>query len=135
MEFSQWFDGRDTKDPNGNPVRIGGWPAVFNPEHNPMTINGTVHLSDEKTWEKYQFDEHWNNHEEGHIDQGFSGWDLIPYAVGHIYGYVMEKVTLHGGPSQDDGTWTGHDYNPYEQYAEVYADGKDGHWGFGSPEH
>ncbi len=106
------FDGEDTTDPNGNPVRIGGWPATFNRHNNGLTIQGTVHFTDWDTYHKYEDDQRWQDHEEGHIADGMNMLRLPEYGLCALIGLVSRKP---GDPS-------GHDTNPMEMEANKYAD-------------
>jgi hypothetical protein len=67
--FSEWFSGTDTVDGQGNPVRIGGWPALGNQGGNAMTVDGTVHLNDHEDFENYLNNEDWQKHEGRHVYQ------------------------------------------------------------------
>jgi RHS repeat-associated protein len=64
-----WCKGVDVTDDNGNPVRVGGWPALFNPKRNAITVNGTTHINDADDYELYINDEHWQRHENRHLEQ------------------------------------------------------------------
>ncbi len=132
-EFSEWFSGRDTTDKNGNPVRIGGWPAIGNKGGNFMTVDGTIHANDEEDYEWYNSDDpnagRRRDHEEGHIyGAPVNKSDLLPYAVLWPYAIVVEIldrnfVDTNKPPS---GEPIGHDYIPYEMWADSYADQKEG---------
>ena len=118
-----WWKGRDGVDPRGNPVRIGGWPAVFNPKGNAMTVFGTVHLDNELDYEGYIRSPRWQKHEEGHIVQQKRFGHLVflvRYAVGAIVGLLRQ----FGKPRSMHGPW-GHDYNPMEIEADEYSDQPD----------
>ena len=108
--------GEDDTDPDGNPVRIGGWPSLVNKHNNGMTINGTVHFKGRQSFESYKRDRHWQNHEEGHLAQDFSTRDIPYYAACQVVGFFHEMLTVDGQPSKGGGT--GHDYNWYEMDAE-----------------
>jgi RHS repeat-associated protein len=107
-DVGHWWSGTDVVDSNGNPVRVGGWPAVFNPSSNAMTVNGTVHVNDYEDFEDYVNDEKWQDHEERHIHQEdeYAGGNAIIFCVSIVGQYVFTG---------------GHDNAPFEREADIYA--------------
>ncbi len=116
--------GSDTTDPNGHPVRIGGFPSVMNPPNTGQTYNGTIHFRDEPSYAKYLADDHWQHHEEGHIVQGQQGPDILFLAL-WVDGAIDGGIVQIWSPPSHEGPW-GHDYNPLEDDAEAYANILDG---------
>lgn len=57
-----------------------------------MTVNCTVHVSDTGIYMEYIDDPRWQNHEEGHIEQGFSTWRLPLYGGAAIVGFLWELL-------------------------------------------
>ncbi len=113
--------GRDTTDGNGNPVRVGGFPARFNKPGNAETYDGTIHFSDGETFDSYLNHQFWQDHEEGHLKQHFGLQNLPAYAVGNLWSYYGE---LTGGLPLSKHGPVGHDGNAYEVDADLYAHGK-----------
>ena len=107
-DVREWFSGTDVLDGNGNPVRIGGWPALLNLGGNAMTLNGTVHLNDYDDYQEYINREKWQDHEERHLQQAdeYAGGSAIVFCVSMFGQYV--------------GTGS-HDNSPFEREADVYA--------------
>lgn len=87
-----------------------------------MTFDDTIHIDDWDTFHDFNNDEHWRNHEEGHIKNGVDKWDLVWYVL--ISPSAAEDEINTGDRSKHGGL--GHDYNQYEQEAEAYAQGQDG---------
>lgn len=124
-QFGNWVGGRQTQDPNGNHVQIGGqfnW-NIFNPPGNALTMDGVIHFADENTYADYLLDPHWQNHEEGHIAQNMTWWKLPSYGFCAFVGAELESK-YHLPPSQ--GGPLGHNYNFWEWDAERYAVQKEG---------
>ena len=124
VAVSAWWCGTDTTDPNGNPVRIGGWPGWFNHSGNAITINGTIHLKSEGDWQMYKVKPWWQDHEEGHIAQNMNFWKLPSYAACAAVAYFNEKLGI--SPPTQGSNPSGHDSNPWEMDADLYALEKEG---------
>jgi len=69
--WDRFWHGDPRTDPEGKPVRVGGW-AIPNPKNNAMTLPpGQVHIHDDDDWEFYVSEKgrNWRNHEHRHLEQ------------------------------------------------------------------
>lgn len=115
---NEHFWGRDTTDPNGNAVRIGGWTSWCNFPGNAETINGTIHFADERTYRTYLDHPLWQDHEEGHIDQELTPVHMPIYILFWFYAVAYEIAT---GDRTKGNNPIGHDHIPFEAAADDYA--------------
>ncbi|HMS57127.1 MAG TPA: RHS repeat-associated core domain-containing protein [Fimbriimonadaceae bacterium] len=101
-----WWNGVDVIGPGGEPVRVGGWPGMFNYATNAMTVNETVHLNDHDDFANYVNNLEWSRHERHHIYQEEE------YHSGNAIGFVITIGVqyLYAG---------GHDWAPYEVEADA----------------
>ncbi|MCZ7581570.1 MAG: hypothetical protein M5U21_12245 [Fimbriimonadaceae bacterium] len=101
-----WYFGIDVIGPGGEPVRVGGWPALFNRKQNAMTVNETVHLNDPDDYVDYLNDSHWSRHEKMHIyqEETYHDGNAISFVATVIVQYLLALS---------------HDGAPYEVEAEL----------------
>lgn len=101
--YEKW-SGTDVIGPGGEPVRVGGWPSIFNRKGNAMTVNGTVHLEDAEDYEDYVNDEGWSRHERMHIVQEdeYHNGNAISF-VGEIVRQYILAGSHDGAPYEAEG--------------------------------
>jgi len=105
VNMSEWWSGTDVIGPGGEPVRIGGWPALLIVDRYAITVNETVHLNDYNDYERYINDDDWSDHERVHIDQevNYHGGSAIKFVMQIFAQYILAR---------------GHDGAPYEYEAD-----------------
>ena len=106
VEVSEWYGGTDVIGPGGEPVRVGGWPSLFNLDGNAITVNETVHLNDYDDYEDYVNNKYWSDHERVHIDQETN------YHRGNAVAFLVQVVVQYVLAGSHDGS-------PYEGEADA----------------
>jgi len=91
VNMSEWWSGTDVIGPGGEPVRIGGWPALMNMESVAMTVNGTVHINDYDDYEQFINDEERSKHERVHIYQEneYHGGNAVKFVIQVVAQYII----------------------------------------------
>ena len=86
----KWWNGEDLTGPEGEPVRVGGWPRQIWARHVAFTINGTVHIDPDDV-NIYMNNPWWRHHEQRHIwqQENMFGGHTIPYAITQLGGWVL----------------------------------------------
>ncbi|HMS57128.1 MAG TPA: RHS repeat-associated core domain-containing protein, partial [Fimbriimonadaceae bacterium] len=111
IEVSDWWCGTDRIGPIGEPIRIGGWPALWFDDEVACTVNGTVHVNDFDKYFEYMNDKAWQQHERRHI------WQEDYYHDGNAVEFVVQIGIQYLLARSHDGA-------PYEREADAVVSGR-----------